>query len=286
MKRGKKEKRYLLILLTLAFVFCWANTALADTVLPDLDLAAGMGGWLTNEVVRTILLTIGIAGVLIEVLTVGSFGLFGALGVGAFILYFLGSFWSGSLTAAVVWLILGGVALLVIEIFVTPGFGVAGVLGICAIFAALVMAAANPFSAVLSLLIALVLSALIVWLTVKNRKTRKIWSKLILTKKLDSESGFDSADRTLARFSGRRGRAVTVLRPAGMAEIDGEKVDVVTQGEFIAAGATIEVLFVEGMRVVVRESSAPVAEGGAPAADSLPADTAAQAPAAGDRNGA
>ena len=48
-----------------------------------------------------------------------------------------GSFWSGSLTAAVVWLILGGVALLVIEIFVTPGFGVAGVLGICAIFAPL-----------------------------------------------------------------------------------------------------------------------------------------------------
>lgn len=253
----KEKKRYLfLLILVLALVLGCSSVALADTVLPAdgvLGTQDMIGAWLSGDVVRTVLLIVGIAGVLIEVLTVGSFGLFGVLGVGAFILYFLGSFWSGAMSAAVVWLIVGGVVLFIIEIFVTPGFGVAGVLGICAVFAALVMAASNPLSAVWSLLIAIVVAAAIVWFTLKNKKTRKIWSKLVLTKRLDSESGFDSADRALARFQGQRGRACTVLRPAGTAEINGEKVDVVTQGEFIPAGSAVEVLLVEGVRVVVRQ---------------------------------
>ena len=54
---------------------------------------------------------------------------------------------------------------------------------------------------------------------------------------------------------GRQGTAMTVLRPAGKAQIGDEFVDVVSDGPFISAGRKIEVLAVSGNRVVVREIS-------------------------------
>ncbi len=50
---------------------------------------------------------------------------------------------------------------------------------------------------------------------------------------------------------GSIGKARTILRPAGKADIEGLLVDVVTDGEFIDPGAPIRVLRVEGEKVVV-----------------------------------
>ncbi len=52
---------------------------------------------------------------------------------------------------------------------------------------------------------------------------------------------------------GKQGVAMTVLRPAGKAQIGDEFIDVVSEGPFISAGRKIEVLAVSGNRVVVRE---------------------------------
>ncbi len=49
-------------------------------------------------------------------------------------------------------------------------------------------------------------------------------------------------------------RAVTPLRPGGKIEIDGQVLDVVSEGEFVAAGEQVEVLKVEGMRTLVRKA--------------------------------
>ena len=54
-------------------------------------------------------------------------------------------------------------------------------------------------------------------------------------------------------FLGREGTTVTVLRPTGMAEFDGVKLNVVSDGEFIAQGKAIRVQSVEGNRIVVAE---------------------------------
>ena len=56
----------------------------------------------------------------------------------------------------------------------------------------------------------------------------------------------------LASLAGKRGVAVTDLRPAGKVEIDGAPVDAVTQAEFIGKGLPVEVMEVDGFRVVVR----------------------------------
>ena len=61
-----------------------------------------------------------------------------------------------------------------------------------------------------------------------------------------------SVDHTIEKLVGKQGVAHTPLRPAGVAIIDGKKVDVVTRGDFLQRDAAVEVLDTEGNRVVVR----------------------------------
>ena len=76
--------------------------------------------------------------------------------------------------------------------------------------------------------------------------------RLILERGLAAAQGYASAPQSDAKWLGKRGRASSPLRPAGIAEIEGERVDVVSDGELIDAGQLIEVTRVDGNRIVVR----------------------------------
>ena len=52
---------------------------------------------------------------------------------------------------------------------------------------------------------------------------------------------------------GKEGIALTVLRPSGTAVINNERLDVVTEGDFIDQNTKITVIKVEGVRIVVRK---------------------------------
>lgn len=78
---------------------------------------------------------------------------------------------------------------------------------------------------------------------------------MILETDLGSGPAHGSAPEADLRWLGRQGRASSVLRPAGIAEIDGERVDVVSDGELIEPGTRIEVMHVDGNRIVVRRLS-------------------------------
>jgi len=62
-------------------------------------------------------------------------------------------------------------------------------------------------------------------------------------------------ERRARELVGKRGKALSTLRPAGRAEIDGEPLDVVTDGDFIAEGEPVEVAAVHGNRVIVRRAT-------------------------------
>lgn len=243
-------------ILVMAAIFCISLPAFATPA--SVTLEGDPGVWstiiafLSNDVVRTILLILGIAGVVIEIATVGSFGVFGVVGVISFVLYFMGNIWAGSMGTASVLLIIGGIVLIIIEIFVIPGFGVAGVAGAVAVLVSLIIAAPNPATAIWSVFIALAVAIGIIWITLKNKKTRKLWSKLILSNRTANKDGYIAADPSLPKYEGAKGIALTTLRPAGSAIFGGDKVDVVTQGEYIDEGSKIEVILIEGTRVVVR----------------------------------
>ena len=205
-------------------------------------------GFLSNPFVSALLLIVGIAGLAIEIFTAGSFGIFGVAGVLGFALFFIGNFMAGNLGTGAILLFGVGIMLIAIEIFVIPGFGVVGIGGILAILTSVIMAAPTPSQGILMLAISLLASMIIILFTIKNKKTRKLWGKLALS---HTERGYTSDEGKFYEFDGKEGKAVTILRPAGTAEIDGRRVDVVTAGEFIKAGTDIKVILVEGARVVV-----------------------------------
>jgi len=80
-------------------------------------------------------------------------------------------------------------------------------------------------------------------------------SPLSLRKRLTRESGFTSQDPAMERYLEKTGKTLTDLRPSGMADIEGEKVDVVSRGEYIDKGTNIVVTSVEGNQVIVRSTN-------------------------------
>jgi membrane-bound serine protease (ClpP class) len=67
-----------------------------------------------------------------------------------------------------------------------------------------------------------------------------------------SEEGFSSSKNRLEDLISTEGIAITTLRPSGTAKINGDKVDVVSEGEMIAKNTKIKVVDVKGNRIVVK----------------------------------
>lgn len=147
-----------------------------------------------------------------------------------------------------------GVLLLFIEIILLPGFGAAGVpavilicVGIGIVWWELGWETASLYAGG-TVVIIIPLSILGLWLTPRTRLGRTV----ILKTAQNSEDGFQAPPPELTTLVGHSGQSATPLRPAGVALIDGKRVDVVTNGEFIQPETEIEVIAVEGSRVVVR----------------------------------
>ena len=151
-------------------------------------------------------------------------------------------------------LLLVGFTLVVIEMYI-PGFGVPGIAGIIMLILGVFFARPSPLGAVIMVLVivALLCIALSICLhSAANGRLSK--SRLVLHDVATQAETKESND--LSYFVGREGTARTVLRPAGMAEFDGVKLNVVSEGEYIASGARVVVDRVEGNRIVVRETKA------------------------------
>jgi membrane-bound serine protease (ClpP class) len=241
------------------------ESALAQARLDGAEIRQASANWaenvvrfLTHPVVSSLLITIGMLGIIIELRTPG-FGIPGGLGIASLALFFWGHWlvqlagWEEMLLAA------GGIVLLALEIFVIPGFGIAGALGITALLAGLVMSLTGGGATaqfiltaagrvIFSLLFALLASLVLLRFLPRLPVTRR----LILQTGLGAGPEYGSAPDSERRWLGKRGHASSPLRPAGIAEIEGERVDVVSDGELIEAGEGIEVTRVDGNRIVVR----------------------------------
>lgn len=204
---------------------------------------------LTHPIVQTLLLFIGIAGVVIEVLVPG-FGVPGILGMLGFGLYFLGNYIAGFAGSETWLLFIIGLALLILEMFI-PSFGILGMLGSVSLVAGVVRAAYDMQHAFISLGIAFVAAVAVVTIIAIVFKDRGIWNRFILKDSLTADQGFSSVVNREGLL-GQRGVSLTPLRPAGTVLIADERVDVVTNGEFIATETPIIVSKVEGGRIVVK----------------------------------
>ncbi|MBO1263463.1 ATP-dependent Clp protease proteolytic subunit [Proteiniclasticum sp. SCR006] len=209
--------------------------------------------FLTTAAVSTVLLMIGIAGILIELFTPG-FGIPGGIGIAALGLYFGGGILAGISGWEAALLFIIGLALLLVEVFIIPGFGIAGVLGLAALFGSIFLSTPDPSTAVQSLVIAIIGAAVLIFIVFRFTPGRKVFKRLVLDMEETPEKGYVAAKQGLASLIGKQGIAKTTLRPSGTAEFDDAFVDVVTSGEYIEEGTPIIVTNVEGMRVIVKQT--------------------------------
>lgn len=220
------------------------------------NLSERFATMLANPVVAAILLVLGVGGILLEAFTPG-FGIPGGIGIVALALLAAGAYMATPAGTFDVLLIIAGVLLIALEVLVIPGFGVAGLLGIAAIGVAVFRIFQEDFLAIVgwSALFGSVLLGMALWLLPNLR----IASPLMLETRLGRRPGGAPGDTggvatgPYDHLLGQSGIAASDLRPAGVAKVSGERVDVVTQGDFVPAGRPIEVFRVEGNRIVVRE---------------------------------
>lgn len=218
--------------------------------------------FLTHPILGSVLMTIGILGIIVEIRTPG-FGVPGIIGLTSLGLFFWGHWlvrlagWEEILLVAL------GIALLSIELFVTPGFGLMGVAGILALLAGLTLSLFGAGATVQLIIqaagrVVLALLAAVVGSLVLLRFLPHLpyARKLVLDTALGAPAGYASAPEGDLRWVGKHGTATSPLRPAGIGEFEGERVDVVSDGAFVEAGAAIEVVRVEGNRIVVRAARA------------------------------
>lgn len=229
----------------------------AKVISTDPNWAEQVVRFLTNPLVSPLLLSLGVLGLVLEIKT-GAFGLGGLVSLGALGLFFGSSFLLGLAGWEEVLLLGLGLIALAVEAFVLPGFGVAGVLGLGAIGTAIVLAlvGAAPSSGEVTQALAilgasLLITAAVVYAWLRHIPNSNRFGGLFLRSGMAQSDGYISAARR-ADLVGQDGVAVTDLRPAGTAAFSGERVDVVTEGEYVSQGSAVRVLRSDGYRHVVR----------------------------------
>lgn len=147
-----------------------------------------------------------------------------------------------------------GILLLATEIFIT-GFGICGLAGIFCFLAAIYLFLGGTLATVglLSLLYAALVVVLL--LIYKKMAVQRHWNLLVLLERQKGNKGA-GATTDYSSFLGKKGTALTLLRPAGTALVAGSRLDVLTEGEFLPVGTALTVIKVEGSKIVVAKTAA------------------------------
>lgn len=224
----------------------YTSAELTRAELTPLDQIARV---ITNPYISIFLLTIGIVGLVGEALIPG-FGVSGTIGVLSMAAFFSAYIYQGYAGLGLVVLFLAGLLLLAIEIFVIPGFGFTGIGGLTAIFLSFFLVFPESSTAWRMLAAVTVLSVVGVGVLIKLFGSTYFWRRISLGESQTKDIGY-VASKDSKDLVGTTGMTVTPLRPSGIAEIKGERVDVVTQGDFIDKEIPIKVVDVKGSRIVV-----------------------------------
>ena len=237
---------------TLDAALAQLHLAGAPRISESFSWAEQIARFATDPVVSGLLLTLGMLGLLIEMQTLH--GIAGAIGIGALALFFGSHVYAGFSNGFVVALAVLGLLGILWELHVVPGHGLPGILGAVALFVAVLWAFGLPFFLVgiETIATAIVLTVIAFTLTVRA-VPQNAWADRLALAAAQGPEYVASADHRDLR--GRSGTAVSYLRPAGIASIDGRRVDVLTEGEFIAQGTPIRVVRVEGARIFVEPVS-------------------------------
>ena len=212
-----------------------------------------------------VLMIIGFLGIYIEIKTPG-FGLPGILGGACLVLFFWGHHIAGLAGMEDLVLFIVGIALILVEVFLIPGFGFTGIFGIALVFVSMVGAMVRiiPGGSWLPAWsdledpvrvtgVALLITGVGVLILSRFLPRSPLFGRLTLATANSATAGYTAGPDT-APLVGKTGITVNQLRPAGTARFDGERLDVVTSGEFIEAGTPVRIIEAHGSRIIVQKA--------------------------------
>lgn len=245
-------RKFLIFPLSLILLLLLTTPVLAATTGVSGSTFTSFAEIVRLPVVSGLLFAVGLSFILIELMVPG-FGFFGITGLSAFFLYFASHIvvdshgWIALIVFGV------GMLLIMLEALVVTGFAFTGIFGMLAVMASVMMLATSLAEGALTVSIAVVFTILIMVVSIHFMKKRKFIHKFILSNRTDNKSGFTSPNMDNEKYLGREGFALTQLHPAGAMKIDGDRVDVVSEGGFIEAGVKVRVIGLDGTRILVRE---------------------------------
>jgi membrane-bound serine protease (ClpP class) len=222
----------------------------------------GLVGVLTSPIVSMLLLAAGLLGIWVEIKTPG-FGFPGIAGILAVALLLFGHHLAGLAEVPEILLFAAGVALLAVEIFLLPGTGVFAILGVASVLLGLVLSFQDftfpdmkgaPWQVDVLLdsagrvILSFLCAGMGLLAVLRFLPKVPLLNKLVLEAEISGSAPEPSASSELV---GRFGHAVTTLKPGGKVAVNGHVLDVVADGEFVAPGEPVEILRIEGMRIVV-----------------------------------
>ena len=149
-------------------------------------------------------------------------------------------------------LLILGLLLVAAEVFF-PSMGILALMASASVGTAVVLAFLHVGvnAGIAFLLAVLVLVPLTLLMAFKLLPKTPLGKRLILAGPTFDETSGTAVTKGLESLVGREGKALSTLRPAGVASIDGKRVDVVTQGVMIEKGTPVKVARIEGNRVIV-----------------------------------
>jgi membrane-bound ClpP family serine protease len=221
-----------------------------------------------EPVVMFFLIMIGIAGLILEFKMPG-LGLPGVVAGVCFVLFFWAHSFQTEFMMLAVLLFVLGLILIGLEVFVMPGFGVTGISGVVLLVTSLVLVTLekmpetstdwnelgkNLAMFVSALLLAILFAFTLAWyLPHIPYANRLILPPPAEEAELDRDSAGGGPPQAPAALLGAIGEAATPLRPAGKARFGDDYLDVISEGDYINPGARIQVIEIEGNRIVVKE---------------------------------
>lgn len=231
------------------------------------DWLDALAEFLRRPAVATILVMLAIGGIFLELKAPG-LAIPGIIGSLCVVLIFWSQWQAGGITTLAILLFVLGIVLLAIEIFILPGFGVTGISGILFIIVGLGLATVTrlpetsaewtSFAMTLLRFGGAMIGGTIGALFVARYLPNIPYANRMMLKPPSEDSQGDDPLAVLpgaaqaAALLGAIGVTTTVLRPAGIARFGDQFVDVVSEGGYTESGTRVQVIEVEGNRIVVK----------------------------------
>lgn len=207
--------------------------------------------FITDPTVSSIILTIGMLSLYVAIFTPG-LGIPEITSLICLGLFFGGHYLAGLAGLEPILLFILGLILIFIEMH-TPGFGLPGIAGSISVFFSIywtIVQKGGTLQAVLTGIFVVV--SLIIFLAIYLPRSR-VWKKFGLPQEQKKDLGY-TAVQERKDLIGKKGITITMLRPTGFIEINGEKLEAYAESEFIETNVEVLVIKVEGNKIFVRRS--------------------------------